>query len=204
MRRYRARYIGSRLTALLALVTIVAVACSADPTTEGESASATGSASFLYELPDHPEAAVAFIGNTTIVLARSTHVAEPRIVTLTPGADAPTVTEVWTPVTVTVTDVLAGAVRPGEQLVLRHLGGTIGEVTSIVHGVPPLDAYRPGTDLVLFLGDQPVDVGDGVSAWTPNFVYTVESGEVASARAHDRWRPVPYAELARLVAASHR
>jgi hypothetical protein len=47
-------------------------------------------------------------------------------------------------------------------------------------GVPPADTYQRGANLLLFTQEQ-VDVGDGVAAMTPNFVYLVRDGQARGA-----------------------
>src|SRR5688500_1183326 len=58
--------------------------------------------------------------------------------------------EIYTYTTIQVTDGLKGA-RKGQSIVLRQLGGQVGDIASIVPGMP---AFKAGEEAVLFLSEK--------------------------------------------------
>ncbi|TAJ99165.1 MAG: hypothetical protein EPO36_12795 [Chloroflexota bacterium] len=138
-----------------------------------------------YELNDSPAAAASFPGNEIVVVAdvveelsarwNSSEPAEP-------GAPA----FIFTPVRVRVVEVLRGAPRlQGGEIVIRRLGGRIGDQEFIFDPglVPP--GLEPGNRVLIFLGEQR-DLGDGLDSSTPNMVYIIDTdGNVESA--DGRW-----------------
>ncbi len=170
------QYVGRRLVGLIAFSLLIG-ACSgvtAGPTIAFE----------VYESPfTTPEQAVTFSGTPIVVVAVVTGSREARW----NGKEGhrPTASElasngrpefVWVPVDIRITQVLRGDVD-NEALILRSLGGRIGDVTVDFGDNTSLPVLDPGTMLVLFL-NPPVDAGDGLIASTPNHVYIVE-GNVA-------------------------
>jgi len=67
--------------------------------------------------------------------------------------------EIWTITELETEDVWKGA--PSSRLAIRLLGGSVGNITSTVSGVP---RFRAGEDLVLFL--EPTKLGDfSIESW---------------------------------------
>jgi hypothetical protein len=137
----------------------------------------------VYELGEDPQDAAAFTGNELIFEARVDAVEAARVVNVntdgsglhSAGSAKDSVEYIYTPVKITVTRVHKGDLKDGQALTLRYLGGQVGTKALEMDGVPSIDTYQPGTDLLLFTQEQ-VDVGDGVQAITPNFAYVIADG----------------------------
>ena len=105
---------------------------------------------------------------------------------------------IWVPIDVQVTRVLRGE-RSETTVTLRSLGGQVGGVSVDFADMNPLPPLEPGTRLVIFMSS-PIDIGDGVLASTPDFVYVVD-GDTATAS--NGTHSLPLAELVELVEASN-
>lgn len=144
-----------------------------------------------FDIVGTPAEAVAFTGNDVI--------AEVRVVAALPArnvspAAAPGLTYAYRPVTVVVTKVWKGlpATAVGQPATLRALGGTVDGVTTGYEDAVPESTWTPGTALVVF-GQRPVDVGDGLRAVTPNFVFVASDGRAVNPLAPEA--PIGLTEL---------
>lgn len=131
-----------------------------------------------YGLIDTPAEAVAFTGNDLIFEARVTERSNARAVSVTAGG-GPAIEYNYTPVSVVVTRVWRGDIKPGDQLVVRALGGRVGDTEYVFEGTADAESYKPGSSMILFT-EANIDV-DGIAAVTPNFVYVLENGVARSA-----------------------
>jgi len=135
-----------------------------------------------YPLLDTPQEAARFTGNDLIFEARVIGRRNTRLTTVdaakggSPGA--PPIEYTYTPVEVVVTGVHVGDVGLGDKITIRSLGGVVDGKEYIFEGVPPLEIYESGTELMLFT-EYIIDV-DGIAAATPNFVYVVEKDKTHS------------------------
>lgn len=123
-------------------------------------------------LPD-PVSALEFSGNPLVFDAEVVRVGAPRQSRSSMGD------YIYTPLDVRVTAVHRGALTPGSTIVVRALGGRIGDQETVTDlGLPP-ESFVVGVPLVIFSGEF-VDTGDGLSATTPNFAFRYTDGFVES------------------------
>jgi len=132
-----------------------------------------------YGLIDTPEAAAEFSGNDLVFEAVVVGQRPTRLTRATDDRAAATIEYTYTPIDVVVTAVEVGDLRIGDRLVVRVLGGRVGDVEYVFEDTASVEDYAPGTALMLFT-EANIDV-DGVPAVTPNFVYVIEDGVARSA-----------------------
>ncbi len=135
-----------------------------------------------YDLVDGPEEALSFSGNETIFDGVVTGVGSQRAAQ--PKA-AEGITLVYTPVRVRVSEAFTEGLRPGQEVTLRILGGEASGYAFNFEGGFDLEDLRPGTRILVY-GQPIVDVGDGVAATTPNFVFSVDDRHVTSLKSGNR------------------
>jgi hypothetical protein len=126
-----------------------------------------------YELQGDPKSTIEYSGNKLIFFGEVVGQRPPRKADrATPDGDR--VAYVYTPITVKVDLVFKGDRGIiGREVAIRVIGGRVGKEKTVTHLNPEPAAYRPGLKLFLFTQDF-VDVGDGLSAATPNFSYAVD------------------------------
>jgi hypothetical protein len=93
--------------------------------------------------------------------------------------DGPSFAFIFTPLRITVLEVLRGDPRLKDgTMVIRRLGGRVGDEELVVSDdvVPP--GLVPGNLVLLFLGEQQEIAG--VDAATPNMAYIVDAGGTAA------------------------
>ena len=129
-----------------------------------------------YDLPTSPRQALGFGGNDVAFEAEVVSVGAPRPVT--PVAAGGRLTYHYRPVEVAVTAVHKGsAIKTGTRVTVRALGGESLTGRTVYADASPDGTWRAGNRIVV-LGRDPIDVGDGVAAVTPNAVLTVRGNEV--------------------------
>jgi hypothetical protein len=91
---------------------------------------------------------------------------------------------IYTPVVVSVSEVLFGDAKAGDTLVVRGLGGRVGKTQFVVEDMPAISDLAIGQRVLLFLL-RPLDAGDGLVAQTPNFAYLLDDEDVAHSGVSD-------------------
>lgn len=132
-----------------------------------------------YPLDDAPAAAAAFPGNEIVVIGEIMDELPARW-NVAGGMSVDRFAFIYTPLRVDVSAVITGTPRlDGSTMVIRRLGGRVGDDELIVaQDIAPAGLVI-GTRVLLFLGEQR-DVGDGLVAATPNMTYFLDSNDVAT------------------------
>lgn len=129
-----------------------------------------------YDLPTSPRQALGFGGNDVAFEAEVVSVGAPRPVT--PVAAGGRLTYHYRPVEVAVTAVHQGsAIKAGKRVTVRALGGESLTGRTVYADASPDGTWRVGNRIVV-LGRDPIDVGDGVAAVTPNAVLMIRGNEI--------------------------
>ncbi|WP_212841887.1 hypothetical protein [Catellatospora sp. IY07-71] len=127
-----------------------------------------------YELKGDPKSAIEYKGNVLIFSGQVIRHEAPRKVdraTESGGA----IKFIYTPVVVKIDKVTKGkGFVPGQEIVVRAIGGQIGNEKTEYEFGPAPEQYQVGMKLVLFT-QAPVDAGDSLHAVTPNFTYVEDS-----------------------------
>lgn len=145
--------------------------------------------------PNHdPVAAVGFPGSSLVVVGTI----EAHQPAREANKDHP-MRMIYTPVRVRVTEVLKGNAQVGSIVIVRGIGGRVGDTVFEVEDIPSIRDLAVGERVLLFLADAR-DIGDGLIARTPEFVYSVDAQDVAHHR--DTGVVAPLAEFKRLLAAA--
>lgn len=142
-----------------------------------------------YPLPQDARSAIIFRLSTAGIRGRVVSVGEPEVAR--PDADA--VTEsgipaddalmsgvVSVPVEIAVDDVYYGTVEPGATVILRILGGDIGELATEAESASALPLLVEGTEIAFFSGDG-VSYEDGRIMYTPDQIFVADGDHLASA-----------------------
>lgn len=133
-----------------------------------------------YDLPASPRQALDFGGNDVAFEAEVVSIGAPRPVT--PLAAGGRLTYHYRPVEVIIKAVHKGAaLEAGQRVTVRALGGEGLTNRTIYADASPDGTWRAG-ERVVVLGPNPIDVGDGVEAVTPNAVLTIQGTQVRDAR----------------------
>lgn len=149
----------------------------------------------VYPLDDSPSQAAAFTGNDAIVLGTVTNLGPARW--NTPDESERSLRMIFRPLDVRVEEVLKGDIK-GATVIVRHIGGQVGNVKYVRDDLPPLERLARGTQVLLFLGPT-ADTGDGVPARTPNMWYVVKDGVAATP---DGRHQIDLASFRELIAAA--
>ena len=124
-----------------------------------------------------PKSAIEYTGNQLIFTAEVLrHLAPRKVNAKAPSGDA--IKYIYTPVEVRVENPVKGtSVKAGDVVIIRAIGGQIGNERTDYKIGPVPGQYKQGQKFVFFTGVG-ADAGDGVTAITPNFVFAFESGNV--------------------------
>jgi hypothetical protein len=130
-----------------------------------------------YSLMQDPKSAIAFSGNPEIFEAMVEQV-EPVTKVDQPGLAVPSL--IYLPVHVRVTAAYKGTESVGDSLVLRDLGGTAPDCTTLLTDMGyPDDTWVPGTAVFVF-ANEPTSPSR-ITGLTPNWVFVERGGIVRSA-----------------------
>lgn len=129
-----------------------------------------------YDLPTSPRQALGFGGNDVAFEAKVVSVGAPR--TVTPVASGGRLTYDYRPVEVAVMAVHKGrTIEVGKRVTVRVIGGESRTSRTVYADASPEGTWRAGNRIVV-LGRNPIDLGDGVAAVTPNAVLTISGNEI--------------------------
>lgn len=126
-----------------------------------------------YPLDDTPALAASYPGNRLVIVGTVDEHRSPR--RSLPEADPEAgIGFVYTPVRVVIEQVLLGNAEPGQRIVVRGLGGVLGDTQYVVDDVPSVADFPVGERVLIFLGEAR-DTSDGSIAQTPHLVYRVNA-----------------------------
>jgi len=131
-----------------------------------------------YPLPQDPQSAIEFRSDYMFEATVSRPPQAARTIEANAETGAPML--VYLPISLRVTRVYRGELRPGDQVFLRDLGGTAADGTTLNYGNGwPDSTWKAGVQLFIF--SQHSVALAGQEAITPNMVFVEDNGVVRSA-----------------------
>ncbi|MBD0712240.1 MULTISPECIES: hypothetical protein [unclassified Streptomyces] len=123
-----------------------------------------------YKVDSSPEAAAAFPLNEN-VFEGTVQSLKPDVHAVDKLDDGSVFEVVYTPVVIKVTTVHKGTLEPGEEVVVRSMGGSADGVTYTTEEAPAKSTFARGTSLFVFGSVLEAVDSENVPAITPHFVY---------------------------------